>query len=161
MTIFEIKESTSVQAHINMMQGMINRMASNSANCKLWCITLLVVLLGLFLDKKIARIESCYFVLGIFYFLDCFYLGLERQFVKTENDFVTRINDAESESDIAAQIFLPYPKKESRAGSCWFRNKIKHFIGQLWNTLKAVGSFSTTPFYSIAWVTIYYMTKNS
>ena len=31
---FEILESPSVQSHISMLQGIINRMAGNSANCK-------------------------------------------------------------------------------------------------------------------------------
>lgn len=106
MSILSQKESSAVQAHINMMQGMINRMASNSANCKLWCITILAAILGLFYDNKFPHLEYCYFIVGLFYFLDCFYLGLERRFVKEQNDYVKAINNNE-DSKVASQTFLP------------------------------------------------------
>lgn len=38
----EILESSAVQSHISMLQGVINRMAENSANCKNWTVTLVV-----------------------------------------------------------------------------------------------------------------------
>ncbi len=33
-------ESGAVQSYLGILQGVINRMASNSAGCKTWCITL-------------------------------------------------------------------------------------------------------------------------
>ena len=72
MTIIEMKDRTSVQAHINMLQGTINRMASNSANCKLWCVTLLAAILALFFDGKVQHLKFCYIFTSLFYFLDCF-----------------------------------------------------------------------------------------
>lgn len=153
---FSMKESSAVQAHINMMQGMINRMASNSANCKLWCITILAVLLGLFYDCKFPHLDYCYFIVGLFYFLDCFYLGLERKFVKEQNNYVKSINNNE-DNKVMAQTFLPYAVQKSTDSQCWIEKKVKHFIKQLWGTIKAIVSFSTTPFYGAILFAVYYI----
>lgn len=143
---FSMKESSAVQAHINMMQGMINRMSSNSANCKLWCITILAAILGLFYDNKFPHLDYCYFIVGLFYFLDCFYLGLERKFVKAQNDYVRAINNNEA-IKVVAQTFLPYSIQARTERSCWIEEKGKHYLMQLWDIFKALFSFSTTPFY--------------
>lgn len=161
MTIMELKDRASVQVHISMMQGLINRMASNSANSKLWCVTLLAAILALFFDNKVQHIEFCYLIVGLFYFLDCFYLGLERQLVNAQNDFVRKLNEG-NEQQVAKQIFHPYTVGMSNSSDAefWFIQKILHFAGQLWNTLKATVSFSTTPFYGAIFCTIYYIQGN-
>ena len=33
-------DMSSVQAHLTIMQGVIQRMAENSRSCKVWCVTL-------------------------------------------------------------------------------------------------------------------------
>lgn len=33
-------DSPSVQTHLNIMQGVIQRMAENSRACKFWCVTI-------------------------------------------------------------------------------------------------------------------------
>jgi hypothetical protein len=40
-------DSPAVTAHINLLQGIINRLANNSASCKTWCITLVGALVSL------------------------------------------------------------------------------------------------------------------
>ena len=40
----EVLENSAVQAHISMLQGIINRMAGNSANCKNWTVTLVAAM---------------------------------------------------------------------------------------------------------------------
>lgn len=151
-----MKESSAVQAHINMMQGLINRMASNSANCKLWCITILAAILGLFYDGKFPHLEYCYFIVGLFYFLDCFYLGLERKFVKEQNNYVQAINN-NKEIEVAAQTFLPYTIQARSERPCRIEEFGLRFIKQFWGTFKAIGSFSTTPFYGFILYAIYYI----
>ena len=114
-----MKEKSSVQAHISMMQGIINRMASNSANCKLWCITIMTAILALYFDGKASHIDYGYLIVGLFCFLDCFYLGLERKFVKAQNDFVKKLDDDLSEEEIKKQVFVPFlleKKKNMDAG---------------------------------------------
>ena len=41
------EESSAVQSHLNIMQGVINRMAENSRSCKVWCVTLVAATLVL------------------------------------------------------------------------------------------------------------------
>ena len=39
------KENPAVIAHINMLQGIINRIAENSRSCKQWCILVVSAIL--------------------------------------------------------------------------------------------------------------------
>ena len=41
------EESSAVQSHLTIMQGVINRMAENSRSCKVWCVTLVAATLVL------------------------------------------------------------------------------------------------------------------
>lgn len=161
MTIIEMKDKPSVQAHINMMQGLINRMASHSANCKLWCVTLLAAILALFFDNKVQHLEFCYLIICLFYFLDCFYLGLERRFVNAQKDFVRMLNDCK-EQQVAKQIFNPYTirKNNSYNAECWLTKKTIHFAEHLWHTIESIFSFSTTPFYGVIFSSIFYLQGN-
>ena len=38
-------ESSSIQAHLNILQNLIHRMAANSNACKFWCLTLVSAIL--------------------------------------------------------------------------------------------------------------------
>lgn len=154
-----MKEKSCIQAHISMMQGIINRMASNSANCKLWCITIMAAILALYFDGEDSHIEYGYFIVGLFWFLDCFYLGLERQFVKAQNDFVGKLNDGTMEKDIMKQVFIPF-QLQNTENECWIRGKMHHFGKQLLNTIMAFFSFSTTPFYGAILFALYWLQKN-
>lgn len=145
-TVLSTKESPAVQAHINMMQGIINRMASNSANCKVWCITISSAIFGLFCENKFSHLEYLYFIVCLFYFLDSFYLGLERKFVKEQKEYVQNINKNEWRK-VASQTFLPDAIQVENEGVCWVVEKGKHSAMQLWGIVKASMSFSTMPFY--------------
>ena len=144
------KNESAVQAHINMLQGIINRMATNSANCKTWAITILAAMLVLVVEDKICsdKLWICYVPIGLFFFLDCFYLGLERNFIKTQNDFVNKINN---EEDITKDLFVIKANKTEN-----FCQKIGY---QFWHTMKAIFSFSTLPFYGILIVVVYLLIK--
>ena len=49
-------ESSAVQKHLEIMQGVINRMAENSRSCKVWCVTLVAATLVLVLNQiRIGR----------------------------------------------------------------------------------------------------------
>ena len=104
MDTLTTKENSAVQAHINMLQGIINRMANNSANCKTWAITIISAILVLYADDKINQEELwiCYIPICLFFFLDCFYLGLERQIIKKQSVFITQINNGD---DVSNDIF--------------------------------------------------------
>ena len=85
-------ESSAVQTHLKIMQGVIERMANNSRACKFWCITLVSASLVL-----IARIDRPNYILFsllpviMFLILDTYYLALERSFRSSYNAFVRKL----------------------------------------------------------------------
>lgn len=155
--ILKTKESPAVLGHINMQQGIINRMAANSASCKTLTITILAAILVLLVDKKICicNMWIAYIPVALFFFLDCFYLGLERGLIKKQADFIANIN---SGVDISMDIFLVKDKGENKFGAV-IEATIKNFITQLISTLRAILSFSTLPFYGSIICFIYFLTK--
>ena len=89
------EDSLAVQAHLTMMQGVINRMAENSRSCKVWCVTLVAAVLVL-----VARTgEPQHTLLALvptllFWVLDSYYLALERAFIKSQNAFVKKLHQS-------------------------------------------------------------------
>lgn len=94
--IKENKNLSSVQLHITTLQNIIQRMASNSANCKTWCITIVSAMLALLIDKD--KLDYYFFIaipIVIFAFLDAYYLHLERTFRHSYDRFVDSINSVQ------------------------------------------------------------------
>lgn len=86
-------DSPSVQSHLTMMQGLINRMAENSRSCKVWCVTLVaavLVLVAQTVEPRHALIALAPTLL--FLFLDAYYLALERAFIRSQNVFVEKLH---------------------------------------------------------------------
>lgn len=134
-----VLESTAVQSHISMLQGIINRMAGNSANCKNWTITLVAAMLVLLVDKdlQIPFAWLCLIPLGLLYLLDCYYLGLERLCIASQNHFLESINNDEAYTEKLYKI-----------------EELKDKRKQICNTFEAMKSVSTTPFYLIVAVVV-------
>ena len=90
------EESSAVRAHLEMMQGVIQRMAENSRSCKVWSVTLVGATLVL-----VARTgEPQHALLALvptllFLFLDSYYLALERAFIASQNVFVGKLHRGE------------------------------------------------------------------
>ena len=79
-------------AHINMIQGIINRMAGASASCKTWCITLVAALLSLAGSTKVPALATVSLLpIGIFGFLDFMYLAQEKAFRNLHGRIVAKI----------------------------------------------------------------------
>lgn len=135
----EILERPTVQSHISMLQGIINRMAGNSANCKNWTVTLVAAMLVLLVDKnlKIPNAWICLIPVGMFYLLDCYYLGFERLCISSQKAFLERISNNEE-----------YVEKLYKVEE--LTNKRK----QVCNTFEAMKSISTTPFYLIVAIVV-------
>ncbi len=96
------ENSTAVQTHLTIMQGVINRMAENSRSCKVWCVTLVAATLVLVArtgepqHALIALVPTL-----LFLFLDTYYLGLEKAFRKSYNAFVEKLHGKEQfEADL-------------------------------------------------------------
>ena len=130
------ENSPAVQAHLTMMQGVIQRMAENSRSCKLWCVTLVAATLVLVArtgepqHALIALVPTL-----LFLFLDSYYLALERAFIGSQNAFVAKLHRGELKS---ADIYRVVP-----TGMGW------RLVGRC-----LLGSVSIWPFYLLVTVTI-------
>ena len=143
------------QHYISLLQDNINRMATNSSNCKAWLITLIAAIFAISASEGdiVTYIWMAYIPTFLFFFLDCFYLGVERRLRRIEKRFVAIVtNDEEAlenecqPHDIDKAIYqFSLPKG----------HKDKH--NQLWQTILAIMSWSTTPFYGCILAIIYYV----
>lgn len=86
-------ESSAVQKHLEIMQGVINRMAENSRSCKVWCVTLVSAILVLMEQTGGSRHALTALVPTLlFLVLDAYYLALERAFRESYGGFVNKLN---------------------------------------------------------------------
>jgi uncharacterized membrane protein YwzB len=96
------ENSNAIHAHLSIMQSIIQRMASNSASCKAWCITLVCAILVVVADKE----KSQYSLIAIiptvlFLVLDTYYLALERIYRQSYNTFIKKLHSKKiSTSDL-------------------------------------------------------------
>ena len=130
------ENSSAVQAHIEVMQGVINRMAENSRSCKVWCVTLVAAVLVLIArtgEPKHALIALVPTLL--FLFLDSYYLALERAFISAQNAFVGKLHKGELK---ARDVYKILP------------------IGMGWRLVVRclLGSVSILPFYLLITATV-------
>jgi uncharacterized membrane protein len=124
------EQSLAVRTHLELMQGVIERMANNSRSCKVWCVTLVAAVLVL-----VARTGEAQHALialvptALFLVLDAYYLALERAFIASYDRFVTLLH---GRALVSEKLFAISP-----SGS---------IPGM---ALRAVLSFSIWPFYAL------------
>jgi hypothetical protein len=86
---------SAVQKHLDILQGIVSRLAQNSSNCKNWCVTLVAGVLVLSLSKDGTR-HLVPIIAGIpiliFWWLDAYYHSLERAFRRQSLEFVRSIH---------------------------------------------------------------------
>ncbi|WP_213115320.1 hypothetical protein [Cobetia sp. MC34] len=109
-----VAESPAVQTHLSIIQNVIQRMASNSASCKTWCVTLVSAILVVVIDKN----KSAYFLLAllpilVFLILDAYYLSMEKGFRNSYNEFISKLARG-TIHDIDLYSVLPTGKKLKR-----------------------------------------------
>ena len=94
-TLKQLNEtSPSVQTHLGILQGVIERMASNSAQCKAYCITIVSAVLVIVADKgKPDYAWIALFPTLLFLTLDAYYLTLEKAFRASYNQFISKVHD--------------------------------------------------------------------
>jgi hypothetical protein len=99
-------EAASIQTHLGIIQNVIQRMATNSTNCKAWCVTLVAAVLVIIADK--GKPEYAWIALlptVVFFALDAYYLALEKGFRNCYNQFVSKIrSDSLTEKDLYSVI---------------------------------------------------------
>ncbi|MCY4614851.1 MAG: hypothetical protein OXC71_00435 [Chloroflexi bacterium] len=129
------EQSPGVRTHLELTQGVIERMATNSRSCKVWCVTVAAAVLVL-----VARTDEAQHALialvptGLFLVLDAYYLALEGAFITSYNNFVAKLHEGGLASSDLYTI--------SPAGS----------VPRL--TLRSLLSFSIWPFYALMVATI-------
>lgn len=120
------ENSPSVQTHLSILQGVVQRMASNSASCKTWCITTVSAILVIVVNKNNSfNVWIALFPAFMFFTLDVYYLSLEKGFVKAYKDFVSKLHSGELKIE---DLYSVVPSKKK----------------YLWNSIK---SFSIWGFY--------------
>jgi len=90
------ESSPSVQTHLGIIQGVIERMASNSTSSKAWCITIVSAVLVIVADK--GKPDFAFIALIpilLFLALDAYYLAMEKGFRNSYNQFVRKLHQSE------------------------------------------------------------------
>lgn len=104
-------ESGAVQSYLGILQGVINRMATNSAGCKTWCITLVSAIIVIVAEKnKPEYIYISIVPIILFLFLDSYYLGLEKLFRNLYNGFIKKLH---SDTATIDDVFIVTPGTKS------------------------------------------------
>lgn len=135
--------------YLQMMQSNIERMAANSANCKTWMVAFVTAFMAL--GSSVAEAKY-WLALGIvpillFWYLDTFYLHLERGMRNRERDFLNKCDAGDTEGYKKALFnFKPMMVKEDDKENGLVATNDRWF------------SASTAPFYCIAIVAILLLT---
>ena len=85
-------DNEAVIKHMEMYQGIITRMAGNSAACKTWGVPLVAAILGFMIQgKNINLVFLAILTSFILFYLDSYYLMLENRFRDGFNDSAKKI----------------------------------------------------------------------
>lgn len=123
------EQSPSVQIHLQILQSVIQRMASNSTSCKAWCITIVSAILALIADKEKPELAWLAVIpTALFLALDAYYLALEKACRDSYNSFVEKLHGGQARLE---DVFLVAPEGEMSL-----------------HQLRALASFSVWGFYS-------------
>ncbi len=130
------ENSSAVQKHLDIMQGVIARMAENSRYCKVWCVTLVAA--SLVLVARTGEAQHAPIALAptlSLYLLDAYYLMLEKRFRYSYVAFVKKVHCGNTST---TDLFTIAP-----AGS-----RAREFLKALFT------SFSVLPFYLVVVATV-------
>lgn len=117
-----------MEAHLHIIQSIIQRMAGNSAACKTWSVTLVSAIMILVADKGVPRhLVVAAIPIIAFLLLDAYYLALERAFRSLYSEFVKSL--------VAGTV---------RTDHLLLEHRNRRLLRE---TLASVSSFSVWPFY--------------
>ena len=127
----------AIQAHITILQAIIQRMSGNSASAKAWVVGLVSAILALASgDKRAGFAWVALLPILAFLILDAYYLGLERGFIASYNAFVSKVHRQELTLDDVLVVAGPR--------------------GQAMATWTSLRSLSVWPFYAcLALLTVF------
>ena len=96
VSLFWPADNPAITAHISMLQGIINRLAGNSASCKTWCLTLVGALVSFAGATHTPAVVTFTLVpVVIFGLLDTMYLAQEEAYRSLFNRVVEAIRRRE------------------------------------------------------------------
>ena len=126
--------------YISLLQENINRMAGNSANCKGWLLTLVSAITALQLTTTDLRgvLWIAPFLIVLFFYLDSYYLGLERKFIILEDDFVKKAKDKTANGVTDGLYSFDIKSVKDKRATTW----------------KSMGSYSILPFYLVLFLIV-------
>ena len=129
-------DSPAIQTHLNIVPGVIQRMAESSRSCKLWCVTLVAATLVLVARTREPRHALIALVPTLLLLvLDAYYLALERALRNSYNAFVGDLHRGEL---CHSELFTVAP-----LGMDW------RLVGRC-----LLGSVSILPFYVLVAATV-------
>lgn len=123
----------SVHCHLDLLQRVIDRMSTSSANCKTWCVALVSAIVIILAEQKQPDYVWVSLIpVVLFIWLDAYYLGWERRFRDVHDGFVAKLH---AEAAVTSDLFVVKPE-----GSSWLT--VQATFGAMW-------SVSTLPFYGL------------
>jgi len=125
-TKFNIQDP-SVQCYLGFAQNIVSRLASNSANAKTWCVTLVAGLLALAAgtdNNWHLIIKVCYLPVVLFCFIDMYYLFLERFF----RDKYKEITNKARKQELSEDELFAFKGPDKLLCSNFFKSFLSHSI---------------------------------
>ena len=125
-------ENPAVQHFISYLEGIINRMAANSANCKNWLLAIIAGCMAMqpTMQVVVDKIWLAYPLVALFCVLDSYYLGCEKYYRQMVNDFVNEVRKKDKQ-------YVPYLFKFEERSVC----------DDVCAVLLGLASIATWPFY--------------
>lgn len=126
------EDSPAVQKHVDILQGIISRMAWGSRSSKTWCITVVAAILVVVTGNHAPGYAAVWLALAptvMFCLMDAYYLGLEKHFRKEYDAFLEKLRRKELAADDL------YAVKSDGSVFCHIR--------------AGIGSLSVWPFYAL------------
>jgi len=137
-------ERPEVQHNISYLQDIINRMASNSNNCKNWFLAIIAAGAAMqpSMQAIVDKIAFVYIPLILFCLLDSYYLGLEKYYRDKMSAFVNKVRISGNGYE---DLLYEFEKRTICDDAC--------------AVFKGLFSFATWPFYSVIFVIIILIQK--
>lgn len=152
----EIYPYKECEQYVELLQRNIDRMANNSANSKNWLVAIIAGALTVTFAKSDPElypkiITLLKWITGMFFFLDCLYLGIERDFIKAEKAFIKASKANNPNEEDIKKYWMSFSKTIDITNKTPDECCIK--FRQIWKQIKgafcALFSLSTTPFYGV------------
>ena len=107
------EESIAVQVHLQILQGIVQRMAGNSTSCKTWCITIVSAILVVIAGKNQPQLAWLALLPSILFLaIDAYYLALERAYRGSYNAFVKKLHAGQARIE---DVYAVVPKGDMTA----------------------------------------------